>query len=270
MKTLTRILKISLISLIFTNISCQPVTPPETSTSPSTATSNPPAPEPASWHYGGAHNPTKWGDLKPEYAACKNGSSQSPINLDPAKISKANPAKIEFSYQDVPLNITNNGHRIQVNYPPGSWVKIGEQKYDLLQFHFHTPSEHTVSNQAAGMELHLVHKNQAGNLAVVAVLIQEGKPNELLALLWEDIPDIGEVEESDLKINASKLLPANRAYYSYSGSLTTPPCSEGVNWQVLATPIEASPEQIEEFAEIYHVNARPVQPVNQRQITLHK
>lgn len=273
MKPLSHILKISLISLIFTNISCQPVTPPEisTSTSPSPATSQPEAPEPASWHYGGAHNPTKWGDLKPEYAACKNGSSQSPINLEPAKISKANLAKIEFSYQDVPLTIANNGHTIQVNYPPGSWVKIGEQKYDLLQFHFHTPSEHTVNNRAAGMELHLVHKNQAGQLAVIAVLIEQGKPHELLETIWEYIPETDEVvEESNLKINASKLLPPNQTYYSYSGSLTTPPCSEGVNWQVLATPIEASPEQIEAFAEIYHVNARPVQPLSNREIVFNK
>ncbi len=261
--------KISLLSLILTNISCQPVKPPEISQPES-----PPPPSPseaASWHYGGANNPTKWGNLKAEYAACKNGNSQSPINFETAKITKTNPAKIQFNYQDVPLTITNTGHTIQVNYPPGSWVKIGEQKYDLLQFHFHTPSEHTVNNQAAGMELHLVHKNQAGQFAVVGVLIQEGKPNELLNTLWEQIPQThDEVTASNIKINASKLLPENRAYYSYSGSLTTPPCTEGVKWHVLATPLEASLAQIEEFTEIYNVNARSLQPVNQRQITVNK
>ena len=176
---------------------------------------------------------------------------------------------IQFNYQPINLTVKNNGHTIQVDYPPGSAIVLDGKKYELLQFHFHTPSEHTVDRIALAMEMHLVHQNSEGNLAVVGVLVKEGEENYFLQQIWEHLPESkGEKEVKGVKINAENLLPSNRDYYSYSGSLTTPPCSEGVSWNVLKMPIEASAEQIEHFMEIYQMNARPVQPLNRRKIKL--
>ena len=167
--------------------------------------------------------------------------------------------------------VINNGHTIQVNYAQGSSVTINGEKFSLLQFHFHTPSEHTINNKASALELHLVHRNEVGKLAVIGILLNEGKANTLIEEVWKNIPATGKTNTvSDRLINAANLLPKGRSYYSYSGSLTTPPCSEGVKWNVFVEPITVSAEQIEAFEKIYQVDARPIQPTNSRIIKLHR
>jgi|JFJP01.1.fsa_nt_gi carbonic anhydrase len=221
------------------------------------------------WGYGGSENPTQWGSLSKDFQLCETGRSQSPINIKNAVVR--DPANISFDYQHSPLVVVNNGHTIQVNYAQGSSVTINGEKFSLLQFHFHTPSEHTINNKASALELHLVHRNEAGKFAVVGVLLNQGKENSLIKEIWENIPATGKTNTiSDRLINATNLLPKSKSYYSYSGSLTTPPCSEGVKWNILVEPITVSAEQIETFAKIYQVDARPIQPTNSRIIQLHR
>ena len=221
------------------------------------------------WSYGGAENPTQWGKLSNDFALCELGKDQSPINIKNAVEDRA--SKIKFDYKPSPLSIVNNGHTIQVNYAEGSTVTINEEKYALVQFHFHTPSEHEINDKAAAMELHLVHRNEAGKLAVVGVMLNQGQPNPLIAEIWKQIPKVGETNTfSDRLINASNLLPSKKSYFSYAGSLTTPPCSEGVSWNLFVDPITVSEEQIETFSNIYQVDARPLQPINGRTVQLHR
>lgn len=219
------------------------------------------------WSYGGSRNPSRWGELSKDYILCETGQFQSPIDIPEKILPDENAQTINFNYQRIPLTIKNDGHTIQVDYAPGSYIQINGETYQLLQFHFHTPSEHTVDQKAYGMELHLVHQNQAGNLAVVGVLIEEGSENYFLQPLWDHLLESeGEKTLEKVMINAQSLLPEKREYYRYDGSLTTPPCSEGVKWYVMKNPIEASAEQIEQFMEIYQMNARPVQPLHRRKI----
>lgn len=221
------------------------------------------------WGYGGSENPTQWGALSKNFQLCEIGKSQSPINIKNAVVR--DPANLSFDYQPSPLVVVNNGHTIQVNYAQGSSVTINGEKFSLLQFHFHTPSEHTVNNKSAALELHLVHRNEAGKLAVIGILLNEGKANALIEEVWKNIPATGKTNTvSDRIINAANLLPKSKSYYSYSGSLTTPPCSEDVKWNVLVEPITVSEEQIEAFEKIYQVDARPIQPTNSRIIQLHR
>jgi carbonic anhydrase len=223
---------------------------------------------PPHWSYGGTENPTQWGNISQDFALCELGKNQSPINIKNAIAST--PAKISFDYQPSPLSVVNNGHTIQVNYAEGSTVTINGQKYALLQFHFHTPSEHAINDKASAMELHLVHRNAAGQLAVVGVMLNKGQANPLIAEVWENIPATGKTNTvSDRLINAIALLPSSKAYYSYEGSLTTPPCSENVKWNVFVEPMTVSEEQIEAFEKFYQVDARPLQPTNDREILLH-
>ncbi len=221
------------------------------------------------WRYGGAENPTQWGQLSKDFALCETGRDQSPINIKDAVLST--PAKIDFDYKSSPLVVVNNGHTIQVNYAQGSFVTINREKYELIQFHFHTPSEHEINNKAAAMELHLVHRNEAGKLAVIGVLLTKGKENFLIKEVWENIPATHKTNAvNNVMINAANLLPSSKSYYSYTGSLTTPPCSEGVKWNIFVEPVTISEEQIEVFGKIYQVDARPIQPTNQRTIQLHR
>lgn len=221
------------------------------------------------WSYGGSENPTQWGKLSNDFALCELGRDQSPINIQHAV--EDNSAKINFDYKPSPLVVVNNGHTIQVNYAQGSTVTINGEKYALLQFHFHTPSEHEINDKASAMELHLVHRNELGQLALVGVMLNQGKSNPLIAEIWKQIPAIGETNTvSDRMINAASLLPNKKAYFSYNGSLTTPPCSEGVSWNIFVEPITVSEDQIETFANIYQVDARPLQPINGRTVQLHR
>ncbi len=220
------------------------------------------------WSYGGAANPTQWGELDNNFALCESGRDQSPVNIVDAV--NENPAQISFNYKPTPLSIVNNGRTVQVNYAPGSSMTINGKEYALLQFHFHTPSEHTIEGNASAMELHLVHRNAAGELSVIGVMMNKGTANPVIDKIWQHIPSTKTTNTiSGQTINAADLLPKSKAYFSYPGSLTTPPCSESVKWNILAEPITVSEQEIGTFQKLYQVNARPIQPTNGRIIELH-
>ena len=220
------------------------------------------------WEYGGASNPTHWHKLAPEFESCKLGRDQSPINID--SYQEGEPAKIEFNYQPTTAEVVDNGRTIQVNYEPGSTMKIGNEIYELKQFHFHTPSEHRIDDEASAMEAHFVHQNAVGQLAVVGIMMNPGAENPVIASIWDAIGDRNKQQDSgEVSLNAANLLPNDRTYWSYTGSLTTPPCSEEVSWNLLSEPIELSPEQIATFESIYPYNARPIEPLNDRSVKFH-
>jgi carbonic anhydrase len=216
------------------------------------------------WGYEGHGGPAHWAELEKDYATCGLGKIQSPINITDTKKEKL--AEIEFNYQPSTLKLLNNGHTIQVNVADGSSIKIGTDQYNLVQYHFHTPSEEQVQGKNFEMVAHLVHKNAAGQLAVVAVLFKLGTENDALKPVWSKLPEKESVEQvfAETKMNAAQLLPATKGYYAFEGSLTTPPCSEGVRWLVLNQPMELSSRQLTQFRNIIHSNARPVQPLNGR------
>ncbi|MCG6971030.1 MAG: carbonic anhydrase family protein [Gammaproteobacteria bacterium] len=224
------------------------------------------------WGYTGQAGPENWGELKQEFTTCKTGTRQSPIDIDATQLVPANLGDIRFDYQPVTPEMLNNGHTVQVNYANGSRISVAEHQYELAQFHFHTPSENTVNGKAYDMEMHLVHKNTHGELAVVGVFFKQGKPNPELEKLWRQLPEkAGEKKRlSGIHLSAADLLPKNKSYTHFNGSLTTPPCSEGVNWFVINQPLEASAEQIARFAKIIGNNARPVQALNHRFILSEK
>jgi len=213
------------------------------------------------WDYGQSLGPSHWGELKPEFALCKNGHRQSPIDIRNPKKTDLSP--IQFDYKPTPLHIIDNGHTIMINYGPGSFLSVGGEKYALKQFHFHRPSEETIDGKGYEMVVHLVHANLEDKLAVVAVLLQKGEDNPLVRELWNDLPKEKEKEESldSVQIDVAGLLPADRGYYTFSGSLTTPPCTEDVTWFVLKHPVTVSAAEIEQFSKLYRRDARPTQPL---------
>jgi len=212
------------------------------------------------WDYGEAHGPSHWGELKPEFAPCSNGHRQSPIDIRNPK--KADLPAIQFDYKPSPLHIIDNGHTIMINYAPGSSISVGGKTYALKQFHFHRPSEEKINGKGYDMVVHAVHAAPGGKLAVVAVLLQSGKDNPLVHELWNDLPKEKEKEEvlDNIKIDVAELLPTDRGYYTFEGSLTTPPCSENVTWFVLKHPVMVTAAEIEQFSKLYRHDARPTQP----------
>ncbi len=220
----------------------------------------------AKWGYSGNEGPEKWGELSSKYRACSEGKNQSPINVSGSIDAELKPLKI--SYEVSESEITNNGHTIQVNYKAGSKISVDEQEFELKQYHFHTSSENTIDGKSFPMEVHLVHADKDGNLAVIGVMFEAGKENEFLAKIWNEMPKkAGEKSELPSKPAVETLLPSNREYYLFNGSLTTPPCSEGVKWVVLKEAVTASNDQIKKLSDILgHSNNRPVQPVNARSI----
>lgn len=224
----------------------------------------------AYWSYTGEEGPESWGHLDGSYAACVNGSEQSPINIEASQV-KADGAMedVDPQYEPTTFSVMNNGHTIQANtVSENNKMILGEAEYRLVQFHFHTPSEHQFNGQPYAMELHLVHQNENSQLAVLGVMIQEGEKNEDLQSVWDMLPK--EKTEQDLPIsepiNLEALLPEVDTFFHYDGSLTTPPCTEDVKWVVFEQPIEMSKEQIEAFQQIFPANHRPVQPLNEREI----
>lgn len=221
------------------------------------------------WSYSGAEGPEHWGDLDPQNTVCKLGHQQSPIDIRGAE--KGEPQPIQFNYRPSPLKIINNGHSIQINYTPGSTISVAGKEYEVVQFHFHRPSEEKVQGRGYDMVAHIVHKDSDGHLAVVAVLMKTGQENPFLRSLWPHLPAVPGKEETvgNVSIDIADLLPATKGYFTFAGSLTTPPCSEGVRWFVLKSPVEVSPAQVAAFAKLYPNNARPVQPTNGRRIEEH-
>jgi carbonic anhydrase len=214
------------------------------------------------WDYAGEMGPDKWGN---EFPTCGKGTKQSPLNIvGPFEKSKD---VLAVSYKEGALKILNNGHTIQVNVEPGSTLKINKDVYNLLQFHFHRPSEEQIDGKPMAMVAHFVHKNAEGKLAVLGVLLNEGKDNDAIKTIWEKAPksEGPEVVAEGVKFNPAVLVPAALTHYSYEGSLTTPPCTEGVNFFILKTTMDIGKKQVADFP--FKKNARPVQALNGRKIS---
>jgi carbonic anhydrase len=221
---------------------------------------------PAHWSYEGVDGPAKWGDLDAANRACSVGTQQSPINIGDNTI-KAQLAPLKMTWAKSADTIVNNGHTIQLNFAEGSTLKLGDVSYKLLQVHFHRPSEHLIGGKNFPMEAHFVHRADSGALAVVGVLLTEGKPNATFAKIIATMPaKEGPAVKADSSINPNGLLPEKLSYYRYPGSLTTPPCSEVVEWLLLTTPMQVAASDVAGFAKLYPMNARPPQKDNRRYV----
>jgi carbonic anhydrase len=217
------------------------------------------------WGYSGEGAPAHWGDIDPRFTTCKNGVNQSPIDL--TGFTESELPAITFNYQLTSSDILNNGHAIQANVKEGSSITVDGKTFELKQFHFHNPSENNINGKSFPLEAHFVHASKDGELAVVAVMFEEGEENKALNELWAKMPqNVGDKNPIDAK-NLDALLPKDRDYYRFNGSLTTPPCTEGVRWLVMKKPVTLSAAQIETFKKVmHHHNNRPIQPTNARVI----
>jgi carbonic anhydrase len=223
------------------------------------------------WSYSGTGSPDHWGALDKSFATCQMGQHQSPIDIRAPKAADLPP--IQFAYRATPLHVVNNGHTIQVDYAPGSAITVGGKRYELKQFHFHHPSEEKINGKGYAMVAHLVHAAPDGSVAVVAVLLDAGTAaNSLISRVWPYLPaqEGPEQKHDDVQIDATALLPADRGYYTFTGSLTTPPCTENVTWFVLKTPEPISQTESDAFGRIFPLNARPTQPLNGRDVRMSK
>ena len=220
----------------------------------------------AHWSYEGATGPDKWGSLDAANSMCSTGTQQSPLDIGDTIKAELSPLKIEWGKR--PDTIVNNGHTIQLNFAEGDTLVVRGRSYRLVQFHFHHPSEHLIGGRRFAMEVHFVHAaaaTAAGGLAVLGVLMTTGKSNAVFNTITSTMPATeGPPVKADPAIDPNGLLPAGRSHYRYAGSLTTPPCSETVDWLVLADAIEVAAADVERFAKLYPMNARPVQPRNRR------
>jgi len=220
----------------------------------------------AHWGYSGHEGPAHWGDLSPDYRMCKDGKNQSPVDL--TGFIEAELPALKLEYEATATSVVNNGHTVKVSFGEGSELKIDGKEFELKQYHFHTPSENTVEGKHYPMEAHFVHASEKGELAVISVMIKEGKANASLQTIVDNMPTHAGDKNSlkKHKLNAADLLPASRDYYRFNGSLTTPPCSEGVRWLVMKEPVEASGAQLKAFEKVMGKNNRPLQPINARVI----
>jgi len=217
------------------------------------------------WSYQGETGPEHWHALNPEFKQCGLGERQSPIDIRDGIPVELDP--IQFDYKLSAFRVIDNGHTVQVNVESGNRIVVNGRRYDLVQFHFHRPSEERLNGKQFEMVAHLVHKDLEGKLAVVAVLIEEGKGHPIVQQIWNNLPLEKRTEQAGLQgLDLLQLLPQDRRYVTYMGSLTTPPCTEGVLWMVLKTPVSVSPQQIAIFSRLYPMNARPVQPARDRLI----
>lgn len=220
------------------------------------------------WAYEGETGPQAWGKLKPDFNVCAIGNRQSPINIEEGATLQGPAEPVQFAYVPSNASVVNNGHTIQVDVQGENSITVRGSNYRLLQFHFHTPSEEQINFKRYPMVAHLVHKNNEGQLAVVAVLLDDGASNPLIDKVWTYMPlDVGDrVRMPAGLLNLTELLPTDQRYYQFMGSLTTPPCTEGVLWMVLKQPVTISKAQYKLFTQLYPNNARPVQPVNGRPV----
>lgn len=211
------------------------------------------------WSYEGENGPANWGKINPEWSKCGTGNRQSPIDIrDGMKVELE---QITFDYHPSSFNVTDNGHTVQVMLGSGNFITVNNRMYELIQFHFHRPSEERINGKGYEMVMHLVHKDGEGKLAVLALLLERGKPQPVIQTVWNNLP----LEKLDTMapstvLDPLDLIPARRDYYTFMGSLTTPPCSEGVLWLVMKEPVQASPAQMALFSRLYPLNARPIQP----------
>jgi carbonic anhydrase len=217
------------------------------------------------WSYEGEHGPANWGKINVDWAKCGTGNRQSPIDLRDG--IKVNLEQISFDYHPSSFNEVNNGHTIQVTVGSGNFITVGNQTYELEQFHFHRPSEERINGKGTEMVMHLVHKSAEGKFAIVAVLLERGAPHSLMQTIWDNLPlEKQEVVAPAIVIDPKDALPDRREYFTYMGSLSEPPCSEGVLWLVFKQPRQASPAQMALFSRLYPLNARPVQSTAGRMI----
>ena len=214
------------------------------------------------WSYEGEGAPEQWGSLSPDFKVCDLGLQQSPINL--AGSTRAELTPIPVSWSNGELTVLNNGHTIQVNCKSSGSISIEGHDFDLLQFHFHHPSEHKLNGQSFDLEVHFVHKSAQAGLAVLGIFFKPGAANAALQPVFDAMPAEAGKEMPLAGLDLKSLLPAGRGYFRYKGSLTTPPCGEIVTWTVFKEPMEASPEQVAKFAALFPMNARPVQNLNRR------
>jgi len=220
----------------------------------------------APWSYDGKQGPLNWGRLDPAYRACSAGKEQSPIDIKSPHLNRAL-QPIEFHYVSGGMTLVNNGHTVQVTPAAGSYIVANGVRYDLVQFHFHHPGEEAVKGKLPDMSLHLIHQSSDGKFAVVALRLNEGNANALLAALWPHLPKTaGATDKMAESMSPAALLPAERGYWTYEGSLSEPPCTEGVRWFVFKQQVELSRDQLRSFAALYKVNSRLEQPTHGRRI----
>lgn len=217
------------------------------------------------WSYEGENGPANWGKINAAWSKCATGDRQSPIDIRNGM--KVELEQINFDYRPAGFNVIDNGHTIQVTVGGGNYLTIMNKQYELIQFHFHRPSEERINGKGFEMVVHMVHKDAEGRLAVLAILIERGKQQSLIQTIWNNLPlEKNDVVAPTIVIDVNELLPVRRDYFTYMGSLTTPPCSEGVLWMVMKEPVQASPAQLALFSRLYPMNARPVQPGSGRVI----
>jgi carbonic anhydrase len=232
--------------------------------------------DPPHWEYEGEAGPENWGGLHPDFETCSIGEAQSPINITEDDIDFVNESEfpsIDVDYHPSAINLVHNGHTIQLNYDEGSTLSIDEEVYNLLQFHFHIPSEHTIEGENFPMEMHLVHRNEEGELAVMGVMLdvdEDGieEASDVFDLIFSELPDEEGEYSMDGEVNAADFLPETVQILTYQGSLTTPPCSEGVTWMLSGQQLFVAQQIIDDFGAVFEFNNRPTQPLNERPLTL--
>ena len=223
----------------------------------------------APWEYEGKRGTLNWGKLDPAYKTCSQGHEQSPIDIRGAHLNRAL-QPIEFHYKASPVTLENTGNTVRIYPEPGSYIVAGGVRYDLVQFHFHHPGEEAVKGKLTDMDIHLVHKSADGKQAVIAIRLSEDiatPPNAVLSALWPHLPKTpGASEKITDFVNPGGLLPQDRGYWTYMGSLTAPPCTEGVRWFVFKQQVEISRDQLKAFGAIYKVNSRTIHDTHGRKI----
>ena len=210
------------------------------------------------WSYEGESGPANWSKINIDWAKCGTGNRQSPIDLRDGM--KVDLEQIVFDYKPSSFSVIDNGHTIQVTLSGGNYITIANRMYELMQFHFHRPSEERINGKGFEMVVHLVHKDSEGKLAVLAVMLERGKAHALIQTVWNNLPlEKNDVVQPSIVLDPNDLLPTRREYFTFMGSLTTPPCTEGVLWVVMKEPMQASPAQMALFSRLYPLNARPIQ-----------
>ena len=229
----------------------------------------------ADWSYSAPNGPAQWGNMA-GFATCSTGADQSPIAIESGEVAGLRNAFPDNSLAPLmpqwnasPLNLLNNGHTLQVNYAPGSEIEFETNAFELKQFHFHSPSEHLLNERQYPLEAHFVHQTANGGLLVVGVFFKQGADHPSLESIWKNAPQAGSSVSLPITVNAADFLPNNSSYFTYAGSLTTPPCSEGVRWIVLKEPLEASAAQLRFLQQhMGFTNNRPAQPLDGRLISI--
>jgi len=217
------------------------------------------------WSYEGETGPANWSRINVDWAKCGTGNRQSPIDLRDG--IKVNLEQISFDYHPTSFSEVNNGHTIQVTVGGGNFITVGNTAYELQEFHFHRPSEEKINGKGTEMVIHLVHKSAEGRIAIIAVLLERGQPHRLMQTIWDNLPlEKFDTVSPSIVIDPTDALPERREYFTYMGSLTEPPCTEGVLWMVFKQPMQASPAQMALFSRLYPLNARPVQPTAGRMV----